>query len=172
MISLKKRLSLTRSKPLADSWLDILQLANWCDATSTIQPINRPSCISLHRSHQAPHQTYLGGDGLFAIYISPLLADIYLAFLNHLTFTLFLICESIPRSQFSAMKLYASIVLALAALAAALAAAAPADAATNLEPRAGCSQMGQFCDDGTFLCCPGQGTCSGNEVCPINHLPI
>ncbi|KAJ5335466.1 hypothetical protein N7541_005298 [Penicillium brevicompactum] len=54
------------------------------------------------------------------------------------------------------MKLYA-IVLALAALAA-------ADAGSTFEPRAGCSQKGQYCNGGTFLCCPGQGSCSGN-VC-------
>ncbi|KAJ5754165.1 uncharacterized protein N7511_008318 [Penicillium nucicola] len=46
----------------------------------------------------------------------------------------------------------------------ALAAFAAAEAGPNLEARAGCSQKGQYCNGGTFLCCPGQGSCSGN-VC-------
>ncbi|CRL25397.1 unnamed protein product [Penicillium camemberti] len=46
----------------------------------------------------------------------------------------------------------------------ALAAYAMAEAGPNLEARAGCSQKGQFCNDGTFLCCPGQGSCSGQVV--------
>ena len=31
-----------------------------------------------------------------------------------------------------------------------------AEAGPNLEARAGCSQKGQFCNAGTFWCCPGQ----------------
>lgn len=50
------------------------------------------------------------------------------------------------------MKLYI-ITLAIAAL---------VSAAPNLEARAGCSQPGQYCNDGTFLCC--RGTCRGNVV--------
>lgn len=46
----------------------------------------------------------------------------------------------------------------------ALAAYAMAEAGPNLEARAGCSQKGQFCNGGTFLCCPGQGSCSGGVV--------
>ncbi|KAJ5228943.1 hypothetical protein N7489_009651 [Penicillium chrysogenum] len=45
----------------------------------------------------------------------------------------------------------------------ALAAFAMAEAGPNLEARVGCSQRGQYCNDGTFRCCPGQGSCSGNE---------
>ncbi|KAJ5400145.1 hypothetical protein N7465_010634 [Penicillium sp. CMV-2018d] len=45
-----------------------------------------------------------------------------------------------------------------------LAAYAMAEAGPNLEARAGCSQKGQYCNGGTFLCCPGQGSCSG-QVC-------
>ncbi|KAJ5486639.1 hypothetical protein N7530_000939 [Penicillium desertorum] len=46
----------------------------------------------------------------------------------------------------------------------ALAAYAMAEAVPNLEARAGCSQRGQYCNGGTFLCCPGQGSCSGNVI--------
>ncbi|KAJ6180031.1 hypothetical protein N7519_010492 [Penicillium mononematosum] len=46
----------------------------------------------------------------------------------------------------------------------ALAAFAMAEAGPNLEARAGCSQRGQYCNGGTFLCCPGQGSCSGNVI--------
>lgn len=46
----------------------------------------------------------------------------------------------------------------------ALAAYAMAEAGPNLEARAGCSQKGQHCNGGTFLCCPGQGSCSGQVV--------
>ena len=46
----------------------------------------------------------------------------------------------------------------------ALAAYAMAEAGPRLEARVGCSQKGQFCNDGTFLCCPGQGSCSGGVV--------
>jgi hypothetical protein len=46
----------------------------------------------------------------------------------------------------------------------ALSAYAMAEAVPNLEARAGCSQRGQYCNGGTFLCCPGQGSCSGNVV--------
>lgn len=61
------------------------------------------------------------------------------------------------------MKLYA-IVIALAALAA-------ADPGNTFEARAGCSQKGQYCNGGTFLCCPGQGSCSGNVVCQQHLRP-
>ncbi|KAJ5498689.1 hypothetical protein N7453_007740 [Penicillium expansum] len=44
----------------------------------------------------------------------------------------------------------------------ALAAFAMAEADPNLEARAGCSQKGKYCNGGTFLCCPGQGSCKGN----------
>jgi hypothetical protein len=46
----------------------------------------------------------------------------------------------------------------------ALAAFAAAEAIPNLEARAGCSQRGQTCNGGTFLCCRGQGDCVGNLV--------
>lgn len=45
-----------------------------------------------------------------------------------------------------------------------LAAFAVAEASPNLEARAGCSQRGQTCNGGTFLCCRGQGDCVGNLV--------
>ncbi|KGO38501.1 hypothetical protein PEX1_057620 [Penicillium expansum] len=46
----------------------------------------------------------------------------------------------------------------------ALAAFAMAEADPNLEARAGCSQKGKYCNGGTFLCCPGQGSCKGNQI--------
>ncbi|EKV05312.1 hypothetical protein PDIG_37020 [Penicillium digitatum PHI26] len=39
-----------------------------------------------------------------------------------------------------------------------------AEASPDLEVRAGCSQKGKYCNGGTFLCCPGQGSCKGNVV--------
>lgn len=55
------------------------------------------------------------------------------------------------------MKVSISLLFALAAF-------AMAEASPKLEERAGCSQRGQYCNGGTFLCCPGQGSCSGNVV--------
>ena len=55
------------------------------------------------------------------------------------------------------MKIYLSLLLVLSSF-------AMAEASPKLEERAGCSQKGQYCNGGTFLCCPGQGSCSGNVV--------
>lgn len=60
------------------------------------------------------------------------------------------------------MKVYMSLLLALAAF-------SMAEASPNLQERAGCSQKGQYCNGGTFLCCPGQGSCSGNVVSLTLH---
>lgn len=47
----------------------------------------------------------------------------------------------------------------------ALAAYAMAEAAPNVEARAGCSMKGQFCvNGGTFRCCEGQGSCIDQRV--------
>ncbi|CRL19245.1 unnamed protein product [Penicillium camemberti] len=47
----------------------------------------------------------------------------------------------------------------------ALAAYTMAEAAPNVEARAGCSMKGQFCvNGGTFRCCEGQGSCIDQRV--------
>ena len=53
------------------------------------------------------------------------------------------------------MKLFATVLLL----------AVTAVAAIDIEPRAGCSQPGEYCNDGTFLCCSGNCDTANNVVC-------
>lgn len=135
-----------------------MQLGNWCNVTS---PYNQ----SLHDTslgsgiHQAHRDTHLGEDADLPSIKSTRyhLPSTFHSSQTHLHSSIILTTQTII------MKLYA-IVLALAALAA-------ADPG-NFEARAGCSQKGQYCNGGTFLCCPGQGSCSGNVVCLLYLPPL
>lgn len=55
------------------------------------------------------------------------------------------------------MKLFATVFLL----------AVTAVAAIDIEPRAGCSQPGEYCNGGTFLCCSGDCNTANNVVCYV-----